>query len=126
MERNVITSNENLCEKCIHKDVCTMNNGDKTVACVSCMSFDGYIDIHKIIDDAIEKKDRSVTIHIGESGTVIYVDPITNKKPRWIEKGYDYACSECGRESRFAYPHCPFCGEELAKSVEEDTDNGEV
>ena len=40
------------------------------------------VDIHKIIDDAMEKHDRSVSIFISPDGITINVYPT---EPRWIE-----------------------------------------
>lgn len=70
--------------------------------------------IHKIIDDAIAKKDRSVMIFISKSGTTISVLPLDDKKPRWVRKGIDSFCPECNSRSKFESPYCPVCGEKLA------------
>lgn len=86
------------------------------------------IDIHKIIDDAMEKKDRTVMIFINDSGVNVSVNPIEDKKPRWIRKtkpvgGFVstyYVCSECGVDSHFPSSYCPDCGEKLAAPSEED------
>ena len=42
-------------------------------------------DIHKLIDDAMEKKDRSVTIFFGKLGTSVSVYPITDDIEEAIE-----------------------------------------
>ena len=42
-------------------------------------------DIHKLIDDAMEKKDRSVTIFFGKHGTSVSVYPITDDVEEAIE-----------------------------------------
>ena len=78
------------------------------------------IDIHKIIDEAMEKKDREVSIFIMKNNTSVYVRPATNTKPHWIYregKGkYEFECSECGYYHEFESPFCPECGEKLSKS----------
>jgi hypothetical protein len=84
------------------------------------------IDIHKIIDDAMEKKDRTVYILINGENTSISVTPLGESDPRWIlnedeqEEQTDrvfvpitFSCSECGFISRDPSPYCPMCGEKL-------------
>ena len=79
------------------------------------------VDVYKIIDDAMEKKDRSVVLYIGEHGTSVYVNPYKDDKVVW--KGTPGAkrpyCSNCGREAEGAYPYCPWCGEQVAISEED-------
>lgn len=79
------------------------------------------VDINKIIDDAMEKRDRYVHIFISGVGTSIYVRPDDNELMRWKPNPYDNKplCGNCGRASDQAYPHCPWCGEELGISIEE-------
>ena len=72
------------------------------------------IDIHKIIDDAMEKKDRTVMIFIGKDGMTIHVDPLNDTKPRWVDKDTTCVCSECGSTNKWPSPFCPICGEKLA------------
>lgn len=67
------------------------------------------VDIHKIIDDAMEKKDRSVTIFIGEHGTTVNVYPYPDEKPRWVTRFVD-----CGTNRRHSGYRCSECGEKLA------------
>ena len=82
------------------------------------------IDIHKLIDEAMEKKDRSVHIFIGAFGTNVQIEPFEVKEePRWLEKRNDsgfssrrYICSECGALTDFTSPYCPLCGEKLKQS----------
>lgn len=91
-------------------------------------------DLHKIIDDAMAKKDREVTIFISKDHTHITVSPHTDSKPRWIEDESvtfrhrsRYKCSECGAWHDIPAPFCPFCGEKLALPIKEDkeaTDDG--
>jgi len=72
---------------------CPVDCMDKTIVKESCTRFllkscrdlinkpDNAIDIHKIIDEAMEKKDRSVTIFIGVQGTTVNVYPYQETKP---------------------------------------------
>jgi hypothetical protein len=85
-------------------------------------------DLHQIIDDAMTKKDREVTIFISKDHTHITVSPRTDSKPRWmIVRGAGrisrLVCSECGEGSSFQSPFCPACGEKLAApNLKEVTD----
>lgn len=78
------------------------------------------IDIHKFMDDAMEKKDRSVYILINGENTSISVTPLLESDPRWIYTTPDtpngsvaFKCSECGIVSSYTTPYCPWCGEKL-------------
>lgn len=87
------------------------------------------IDIHKIIDDAMKKKDRTVSIYIWHGGGVsINIQPYETEPARWIyrpdEINYDFECSACGTLNDFESLYCPFCGEQMKKSKEEDEDDG--
>lgn len=80
------------------------------------------VDIHKIIDDAMEKKDRSVTIFIGKEGTTVSVYPYEDTPREWIPSRIDvtgvcngYYCPECGALSFSASTYCHMCGEKLKK-----------
>jgi hypothetical protein len=42
------------------------------------------VNIHKIIDDAMEKRDRTVSIYIGETGVSVTVSPADQDKCQWI------------------------------------------
>lgn len=89
------------------------------------------IDIHKIIDDAMEKRDRSVSIYIGQSCVTVNVTPYEKEEPaRWIynrHTGYGQ-CSECGHEIEpevyrgcIYWPnYCAECGEKLGTPKKED------
>lgn len=90
-------------------------------------------DIHKIIDDAMEKKDRAVMIFISDVGTTVNVHPIDDHKPHWIpqyvkndkfnyEYTASYACSECGAENKYPTCYCGFCGEKM--SIIREDENG--
>lgn len=80
------------------------------------------VDIHKIIDDAMEKKDRTVNIYIGESGTSIYVSPRDDEPLAWVPnpKGIGYLCPTCGYWDIDQRPYCSTCGEKLKRLSEED------
>lgn len=62
---------------------CTYHNDDKCAECWNreipgtekILSLNEKIDIHKIIDDAMEKRDRTVFIYIGEHGTTVNITP---------------------------------------------------
>ena len=75
------------------------------------------IDIHKIIDDAMAKGDRTVAIYIGEHGTSINVSPYSDEPLRWvrIEHGFKpFECPSCGNTKASPTTYCPDCGEKLA------------
>ena len=80
---------------------------------------DVTIDICKVIDEAMEKKDRSVTILISPNGTSISIYPYSEEKPHWISvidsdgKTKFYRCSECGKSSHIPDRYCRHCGEAL-------------
>lgn len=81
--------------------------------------------IHKIIDDAMEKKDRRVNIFMSEIGVTINVEPLVEHKPHWIPLRYKrgnliYKCSECNIVNRDLVPFCPYCGEKLTCPSEEE------
>lgn len=93
------------------------------------------IQINKIIDDAMKKKDREVNIFIGAFGTTIKVIPFeAEKDPHWIVElrndghmsGFPYRCSECGCQHNRITPYCPECGEKLKIPYPEtEVKNGE-
>lgn len=74
------------------------------------------VNIHKIIDEAMEKRDRVVSVFISPSGTSVRVEPLTTDKPRWIynKQNGNYICPECGRSSIARYMFCPNCGEQMS------------
>ena len=82
------------------------------------------IDINKIVDDAMEKKDREVCIFISDIGTTVKVKPLADSDPRWIilekDNGYNYACSECHANVEIMSPYCPVCGEKLRFTCDSD------
>jgi len=74
------------------------------------------IDINKIIDEAIEKKDRSVMIFINGETTSVSINPIEGPL-KWLKVGYKiYKCPNCGVGTESESQYCPDCGEKLAKS----------
>lgn len=86
---------------------------------------DCRVDIYKIIDEAMEKKDRKVSIFVYKDNLSINVEPITDSKPRWILKtdehgDYKFTCSECGIVADGQTCYCPFCGEKLALHKKEE------
>ena len=83
------------------------------------------IDIHKIIDDAMEKKNRSVFIHISPNfGTTVKVEPYDPTPKKWIrDVNGDHICPECGMNYGPHFlegPYCTMCGEKLAQSILRD------
>lgn len=70
--------------------------------------------LHKIIDDAMERGDRQVHISITKYGTSVYVSPAgENDGMKWIEQHKDiaaYRCSDCGGFSNSADTYCKHCG----------------
>lgn len=78
------------------------------------------IDINKIIDDAIEKKDRSVMIFINGETTSVSINPIEGPL-KWktfnTPDGYiSYKCPNCGVTTDYQTQYCSECGEKLAKA----------
>ena len=85
------------------------------------------VDIHRIIDEAMEKKDREVVVYINDIGTTVKVLPLSDA-PMWIEEvtkypsnnpqladivSIGYRCSECTRLEKFPGIYCPNCGEKM-------------
>lgn len=69
-------------------------------------------DIHKIIDDAMEKRDRTVHILIHSVGISINVSPSNeNDGMKWRQiEGGGYVCTDCGGVSLHGTMYCPNCG----------------
>lgn len=86
------------------------------------------IDIHKLIDDAMAKKDRVVMVYITDKSTSVKVMPLDSDEDKWRDlsvksEHYEmrlYACPECNRTSRQATPYCPECGTQLKGVKEKD------
>jgi hypothetical protein len=107
----------NNCSKCWDREIPETDNKK------SC-----DIDLHKLIDDAMEKKDRRVHIFITKDATSVNVEPLVESNPRWIERrvlGQQilYICSECGSTNEYLSPYCPVCGEKLKVTREEEESN---
>lgn len=83
------------------------------------------VNIHKIIDDAMEKRDRTVSIYIGEAGVSVNVYPVDHDKCQWIYRKYPdryhFECSNCGTDSEFNTTYCGGCGELMHGVRKEDT-----
>lgn len=84
--------------------------------------FKSLDDIQKIIDDAMEKGDRSVHISVVGDGVDISVYPYKEEgrgewsaivDDEWWTRGH--RCSKCGFEVRFETPYCPHCGNEMRR-----------
>lgn len=68
-------------------------------------------DIHKIIDDAMEKRDRKVHIMIYNTSVSVSISPSDGGEGmRWIEENGGFRCSDCGNISGFPQTYCPDCG----------------
>lgn len=78
------------------------------------------IDIPRIIDEAMEKKNRSVTVFVGPQGTTVNVYPYQEAKPYWTSRDNHYICSECRAANHFPSPYCPICGEKMCISDTEE------
>lgn len=82
------------------------------------------INIYKIIDEAMEKKDRSVSIFIHNNNVNISVYPYSNEELRWEEKPTyfttaHFACPSCGQTQAYCTPYCGLCGEKLAPPIDD-------
>lgn len=86
--------------------------------------FKSLDDIQKIIDDAMEKGDRSVHISVVGDGVDISVQPYKEEDEWGIwkreivdpDKLYihrEYRCSVCNASSPYMHPHCPICGTKM-------------
>ena len=76
--------------------------------------FKSLDDIQKIIDDAMEKGDRSV--HISVVGDKVDVSVQPYKEEGWGEwklVNGDYYCSKCNMMERYPQLHCPACGAKM-------------
>lgn len=95
------------------------------------------VDINKIIDDAMEKKDRMVHIFMMGATVSVDVQPLEKYDPRWIMRERpgsskysialrEFECSECHTWHDKATPYCPDCGEKLRMPVKEDLKKGGI
>lgn len=82
------------------------------------------VDIHRIIDEAIEKKDRSVSIFIGKDCTSINVYPYEDKLEEWIPiENEILECPQCGSVSKWITPYCSTCGTHLRAPSRKEKEN---
>lgn len=91
--------------------------------------FDNARDIYKIIDDAMEKRDRFVSILITKSSTHVNVYPNTDDGMKWIvskpSRRYERTickCSKCGGTSESTDLYCRHCGEMRTGIIEVNND----
>jgi rubrerythrin len=82
---------------------------------------EAIIDIRELVDDAMKKKDRYVSVLISKDDVHVIVKPLADD-PRWIINDikltdnyirHEYHCSECGNVDMHPSPYCPMCGEKL-------------
>lgn len=88
------------------------------------------VDINKIVDDAMEKKDRQVHIFIMSDTVSVNVTPLSDSDPKWIIRETkkpgrhfpvrEFECSECHVWVKDPMPYCGFCGEKLRMPIEDD------
>lgn len=77
------------------------------------------IDVPQLIEDAMQRKDRTIHIFISDIGTSVYITPSEEEaKPVWkLVRGHNgkhaFLCTNCNRTSKQGYPYCPWCGEVL-------------
>lgn len=76
------------------------------------------VDTHKIIDDAMEKGDRSVYILMHKDGMSVTISPYVEDRPKWLHMGNGhFKCSDCGHEHCDYYGelpvYCGHCGEKM-------------
>ena len=126
--------NEKHCVSCKYKYTCT-----DEFPCIQCYNVDGYPKwepydendeklcvketpvtddknismIKSIIEEAMAKKDRSVSIYIHDGSISITVTPLGVDEPRWIRKEDHWECSVCGAFEKFVTRYCANCGEAL-------------
>lgn len=125
LPRPEVCNSPNACKECWDREIPEEKEEDVTI---------GSVDVHKIIDDAMEKKNRSVFIHISPNfGTTVKVEPYDPTPKKWIRKeGGNLMCPECGwdvgyyRSSEPCY--CPMCGEKIAQSniLDKEVENNDL
>lgn len=75
------------------------------------------VDINKIIDDAMEKKDRTVTVFITGENISVSVSPLDDTPRKWSKALTGISkCPECGYTTNRESVYCPDCGEKLSRS----------
>lgn len=77
--------------------------------------FKSLDDIQKIIDDAMEKGDRSVHISIVGDGVSLNVYPYKEEygMGEWKHSHNAYSCSVCNNLEEWCKPYCPQCGSKM-------------
>lgn len=86
--------------------------------------FKSLDDVQKIIDDAMEKGDRSVHISIVGDGMSLNVYPYKEDDGMGVWKveivdpdkpyiHHEYRCSVCNATQSYMHPHCPICGAKM-------------
>ena len=100
----------NLCKKCDEHRFGVINPPEKPRT--------DAVDIHKIIDDAMAKGDRSVYILIHSGGMSVTINPYVEDKPKWLHVGNGhFRCSDCGHDHVADYNplpvYCGHCGEKM-------------
>lgn len=80
--------------------------------------------IKSIIDEAMEKRDRTVTVYISGESMHVSVTPLGEDEPRWIPKDGGYVCSTCGQWDHHPTRYCRLCGEALKIVSEEVKTDG--
>lgn len=80
--------------------------------------------IKSIIDEAMEKRDRIVSIFIHNGATNVTVTPLGEDEPRWIPRDGGYVCSTCGQWELNSSRYCRICGETL-KNMDMFTEESE-
>lgn len=90
------------------------------------------VDIHKIIDDAMAKGDRSVYILIHSGGMSVTINPYAEEKPKWFDFGYGHLkCSDCGHYQHINLGHdkvptyCSNCGEKMHGTIKKELEDDE-
>ena len=115
----IIPEGRHVCVKCegVAITLPPMTLDEKKDAPVDTGTLKHPFDIHKIIDDAMEKRDRTVSIFIRDGDAHITINPYEDEKVYWIyHEGtdkYSFECSNCGIDSEFQTAYCPSCGEQM-------------
>lgn len=72
------------------------------------------INIHELIDEAIKKKDRSISILVTDAGTSVSIYPYNDRLEEWIPIDNEtLECPQCGSVSKWITPYCSTCGTNL-------------
>jgi hypothetical protein len=72
----------------------------------------GKTDILRIINQAMERNDKQISIFIRGDVMSVNVNPYEADDPRWIKRDYNcYECSACGQVTEYPIMYCTYCGE---------------